>query len=158
DLVRIDPRNPQTRPPDFSQRLQPGKYDVYLLDDLDASAFKPEELESLKLAVDRGAGLMMIGGVHSFGPGGYADTPLAAILPVQMNRLERQRFDEPIRSDVHVPGPLKMRPAQRSGPPDYIMNLAENSQAVWEKLPPLDGANRLGKLDRKSTRLNSSHV
>jgi hypothetical protein len=47
---------------------------------------------------------------------------------------------------MHLPGPLRMRPPKRSGPPDYIVQLADNNQALWDKLPPLDGANRLGKL------------
>ena len=52
----------------------------------------------------------MLGGFHSFGAGGYADTPLAKVLPVGMDRLERQRPDEPIRTDLYWPGPLQMQP------------------------------------------------
>ena len=33
----------------------------------------------------RGKGLIMLGGFHSFGPGGYFDTPLADVLPVEMD-------------------------------------------------------------------------
>ena len=39
----------------------------------------------------------MLGGFHSFGPGRYCETPLADVLPVAMDRLERQSFDDPIR-------------------------------------------------------------
>lgn len=145
DFVRIDPQKPQTRPPDLLQRLQPGKYDVYLLGDLDSSAFKPEELESLKLAVQRDAGLMMMGGLYSFGPGGYGETPLADVLPLEMNRLERQRFQDDTRTDVHIPGPIKMKLA-RGSEGESLLRLGENNQALWDKLPPLDGANRFGKL------------
>ncbi len=146
DFLRIDPRRPQTRPPDLLDRLQPGKYDVYLLGDLDSSAFQPDELAALKKAVDRGAGFMMLGGLYSFGPGGYAETPLADLLPIEMNRLERQRFEDGIRADLHLPGPLRMRPPKTSGRPEYVMDLAANNQALWDKLPPLDGANKLGRL------------
>ncbi len=51
----------------------------------------------------------MLGGFQSFGPGGYDDTPLANVLPVGMDRFERQQPDEPIRTDLHWPGPLKMQ-------------------------------------------------
>ena len=34
--------------------------------------------------VRAGAGLVMLGGYHSLGPGGYAGTPLAAALPVEL--------------------------------------------------------------------------
>ncbi len=111
--------------PTWPKRLEPGKYDVILLGDIDSSAFSAEELAAMKLAVNRGAGLMMIGGLYNFGPGGYAETPLADVLPIEMNRLERQRFEDATRADVHLPGPLKMRPPRRSGPPDYIMHLAD---------------------------------
>ena len=33
----------------------------------------------------KGAGLIMLGGHSSFGAGGWADTPLAEILPVQIH-------------------------------------------------------------------------
>ena len=54
-------------------------------------------MHDLAEAVNHGAGLIMLGGFHSFGPGGYGETPLADVLPVVMDRLERQSFDEPIR-------------------------------------------------------------
>ncbi len=74
---------------------------------------KPEELAALAKVVEQGAGLAMLGGFHTFGPGGYADTPLAAVLPVAMERTERQRLGDPIRNDVQLRGPIKMRPAAR---------------------------------------------
>ena len=44
----------------------------------------------------------MLGGFQS-GPGGYAETPLADVLPVVMDRFERQKIDEPIRDKLHWP-------------------------------------------------------
>ena len=49
---------------------------------------------------------MMLGGRQSFGPGGYGETPLKDVLPVGMDQLERQQPDEPLRTDLHWPGPL----------------------------------------------------
>jgi hypothetical protein len=149
-FVRIDPRRAETRPGDMSEWFKPGKYDVYILGDLDATAFRGDELKDLAQAVEQGAGLIMLGGLHSFGPGGYATTPLADVLPIRMDRFERQEPGEPIRSDVHVPGPLGMRPT-RLGLLHFALTLAgdqEENEALWSKLPPLDGANRfdVGKL------------
>jgi len=148
DYWRIDAQRPETRPGEMSQWFAPGKYDVYMLGDLDSSAFQGNELRDLATAVDRGAGLIMLGGFHSFGPGGYASTPLANVLPVRMDRFERQKFDEPIRSDVHLPGPLVMRPTEL-GQFHFALKLAggrEESAALWAQLPPLDGANRFRDL------------
>jgi len=144
DYVRIDPRRPEDRPSDLASRFQPGKYAVYILGDLDSSAFQGDELAQLAHAVSAGAGLIMLGGYQSFGPGGYAETPLADVLPVTMSRLERQRPDEPILEKLHWPGPLKMQPTP-IGASHYSLMLAatpKENQALWAQLPPLDGANR----------------
>jgi len=145
DTVNIDPRRPdETRPADLSERLKPGKYEAYILGDLDASVFQPGELDDLAETVSKGAGLIMLGGFHSFGPGGYAETPLASALPIRMHRFERQGLDDEVSEDLHVPGPLKMMPS-RIGRLHFTLMLAGDapgSLAVWERLPLLDGANR----------------
>lgn len=148
DYVRIDPRNPQSRPPDLAERFKPGKYDVYMIGDLDSSAFDGRELADLAECVNRGSGLIMLGGFQTFGPGGYGDTPLAKVLPIGMDRLERQRMEESIRADLHWPGPLRMRPPPL-GAMHFVMSLTggrrENS-SLWSKLPELEGANQLHDL------------
>jgi hypothetical protein len=146
DFVRLDPRDPKQRPVDLIDRFAPGKYDVYLIGDVDASQLTEAELNALAEVVRGGAGLAMLGGFHTFGPGGYASTPLAELLPVQMDRRERQRLGEPIRSDVQLAGPLRMRPTAPLGQRHYLMNLAEGAErgAIWQKLAPLEGANRFG--------------
>ena len=146
DFVRLDPRDPKQRPADLLQRFQPGKYDVYVIGDVDSSQLTPDELKSLAEVVKQGAGLVMLGGFHTFGPGGYQDTPLAALLPVEMDARERQRLGEPLRSDVQVPGPLKIVPTKPLGERHYLMGVANGQRdQAWAKLPALEGANRLGE-------------
>ncbi|MCH8849792.1 MAG: hypothetical protein IIC89_03090, partial [Chloroflexi bacterium] len=145
DFVRLDPRDPNARPVDLIDLFQPGKYDVYMIGDVDSSQLTAEELQALADVVGDGAGLVMLGGFHTFGPGGYAQTPLVGLLPVEMDARERQRLGEPIRADVQVPGPLKMQPTDPLGRRHYLMTLGQQSGAIWDKLPPLEGANRLGK-------------
>lgn len=148
DYLRIDAQQPKTRPQDLAERFRPGAYEVVIIGDLDATAFRQEELEQLSESVARGTGLMMLGGFHSFGAGGYADTPLADVLPIRMNRFERQNFDEPIRSDLHWPGPLKMQPT-RLGLQHFALRLAstdDRNRTAWAELPPLEGANRFEQL------------
>ncbi len=147
DYFRLNARRPNQRSDRVNQALTeglaPGKFDVYILGDLDAEAFLPGELERLRDTVNRGAGLIMLGGSHSFGPGGYADTPLADVLPVKMSPLERQRFGEPVRDNVHINSPLKMRPGPLAGR-QFVTLLAapERNAQLWQSLPPLDGANK----------------
>ncbi len=131
---------------DLADAFRPGKYDVYILGDLDSGVFRPEELAQLAEAVSQRAGLLMLGGFHSFAPGGYDQTPLAKLLPIIMDRFARQRFEEKIREDMHLPGPIRMLPTpvgQRASP----MRLAadpEDNRRLWFQLPPLEGINRLG--------------
>ena len=144
DFVRLDPRDPKQRPADLLERFQPGKYDVYIIGDVDSSQLTTEELQALARVVQNGAGLAMLGGFHTFGPGGYAETPLAAVLPVTMDPRERQRLGEPIRGDVQLAGPLKIKPTRPIGERHYLMSLGktDRGEPAWDKLPPLEGANR----------------
>jgi uncharacterized membrane protein len=154
----INAQKPQTKPTDLLEHFKPGKYDVYLIGDVDSSAFTEQELTALRDAVNKGtggkgAGLMMLGGSYSFGPGGYAGTPLAEVLPIEMDKLERQRFGDPLRGDVHLPGPLRMRPAAAAAD-EYLVQLSgANNRAAWDKLPPLEGANKFGKLKSAAHKL-----
>jgi len=133
---------------DVDDWFEPGKFDVYLVGDLDSTAIAEQDWQKLAEAVDAGAGLMMIGGYHSFGPGGYDATPLSDVLPIVMGQYERQNFGERLRADVHLPGPVKMLPARNLGTAFSLMYLAakDENRAAWEELPPLDGANRFERL------------
>jgi uncharacterized membrane protein len=139
DYVRLDARD---KPGDLRDRFKSGKYDAYILGDIDSTAFSSQELADLAEAVNRGAGLMMIAGVQNFGAGGYADTPLAKVLPVLMDRLDRQRPGDPVREELHWTGPLKMQPTL-AGQLNFSLRLAadrESNATAWAKLPPLEGA------------------
>ncbi len=151
--MRLDPRDAKARPADFADRFKPGKYDAYILGDVDSTAFAGDELAKLAECVNRGAGLIMLGGFQTFGPGGYDDTPLAKVLPVGMDRLERQSPDEAMRADVQWPGPLKMLPS-KLGLLHFALRLdakPSDNEALWSKLPPLEGANKFHDLAQGAT-------
>ena len=126
-----------------------GKPDVFLIDNLDATALSDQSWREMADQVRKGAGLGMIGGRQSFGPGGYSATRLAAILPVEVSATERQRLTEPRRRDVHIEGPITMRPAKPFGLGHPILQLASGEaapgDAIWSELPTLDGANRFDR-------------
>ncbi|MCA8999332.1 MAG: hypothetical protein KDA80_20225, partial [Planctomycetaceae bacterium] len=128
------------------QLFEPGAYDVYLIGDIPASAFQNGNrsfLTELAQRVQEGAGLGMIGGLHNFGPGGYATTPLAELLPVKMSIAEEVPPDV-IATDSQWDKPIRMLPvAGRSN--HYLMRLSgsTNADRLWKSLPELQGANRL---------------
>jgi hypothetical protein len=148
-------------------RITDGKPDVVILDDVDAQGLSAGSWRAIAERVREGAGLMMLGGYHSFGPGGFRDTPLADVLPVDIGPAQRQMFGEPVREDVHLPGPLRMRPAAPLGTRHPIMQIEGSGFRVqgsdsnsnlnaeprtlnpWSQLPPLDGANRIARNELK---------
>jgi len=65
-----------------STKEQFDMFTVFIIGDLDSSFFRPEQQQMLVQRIREGAGLLMLGGYHSLGPGGYAEGPLADILPV----------------------------------------------------------------------------
>lgn len=142
--VRFDLLNYRKRRLDIRAALTEGKYDVFLLGDVDVTALNNASWEQMVDAVDSGAGLAMLGGFHSFGPGGYRGSPLESLLPITMGRAERQNFGEPPRQDMHVAGPLRMMPAELGGRVHPILEFGEERNSFdWTELPPLDGANRI---------------
>jgi hypothetical protein len=60
-------------------------YDAVLLGDVPARSFREGQMSAIAEYVERsGGGLIMIGDTGSFGPGGYAGTPIEPVLPVDI--------------------------------------------------------------------------
>jgi hypothetical protein len=150
------------------EAVRDAKPDVIIVDDVDSQGLNAASWRAIADRVRQGAGLMMTGGYHSFGPGGFRDSPLADVLPVDIGPAQRQSFGEPLRDDVHLPGPVRMRPSATLGTRHPIMRIegvgrtilsVDDSKAMdrivrptttWEQLPPLDGANRIGRNELKA--------
>ena len=61
-------------------------YDAFILADISAEWLAADFMKLLEQAVQhQGKGLLTIGGENSYAPGGYMDTPLETILPVEMD-------------------------------------------------------------------------
>lgn len=126
--------------------FEPDKFDVYIIGDVPADYFTQEQLTALAQRVSEdGAGLMMLGGHRSFGPGGYAGTPLEPLLPVIVRQADKQ-VDDQFSLDLYYSRDLAMQPTSR-GRSHYLMRLDNSSDptAVWRELPPLQLANKLDK-------------
>ncbi|MBN2024419.1 MAG: hypothetical protein JW809_16690 [Pirellulales bacterium] len=113
-------------------------FDVFILGDLDASYLRPEVQELLVRRIRAGAGLVMLGGYHSLGPGGYAETPLGVILPARLGSREIGQIDGaflPALSPEGARHPIFANIAgffaTEAGPPET------------PGLPPLEGCTRV---------------
>jgi len=66
--------------------------DVLILSNISADTLSSEQLDIIEAFVrDLGHGLVAIGGDHAFGPGGYTDTALERVLPIEMTPRERKK-------------------------------------------------------------------
>ncbi len=121
----------------------PGKYDVFIIGDVPAKVFGETNLRKLAQAVGQGAGLIMTGGFHSFGAGGYATTPLQDLLPVVMYPTEILNDDE-LDESLQIDAPVQMLPTTE-GRGDFVMRMGDlgDDASTWEKLPKLEGATKL---------------
>ena len=65
--------------------------DVLILNNVSADSLSVEQLQHIENYVhDLGHGLVVIGGRHAYGPGGYTDSALERVLPVEMTPRERK--------------------------------------------------------------------
>jgi hypothetical protein len=140
----VDSLNRQAWPVNLTTTLADAKYDVYLLGNVPAAALGEAGLTALADEVEKGKGLLAFGGVRTFGAGNYYGTPLGEVLPIKFNRFEKQDFESPDRADLFLPGPLPLHPVGSHA----ITRLAEGGEnaEVWQRLPPLDFANRFDGL------------
>lgn len=150
----VIPSGAMQRPGNVTEdQFASGRYDVYIIGDVPASVFGPSGSSLLDKLAERvsfnGAGLLMIGGERNFGAGGYSQTAIANLIPVQMaaGDILRPGASAP---DRHLPPPVKMQPT-REGLQHFVMQLAgpdTDTATIWNRLPALRGANRLEQSDR----------
>jgi uncharacterized membrane protein len=114
-------------------------YDVIIIGDVSAgrlSGGDPQILQMIyKQVVEKGAGLMMIGGYETFGNSDWDKTVLEKLLPVRMD------------ARGQVEGRVQMVPTP-DGLRHYVLRLADNeadNATIWRKLRKLEGMTRLGE-------------
>jgi uncharacterized membrane protein len=116
--------------PDTAERLF--AFQAVILGDIEATHFTAKQLDLLERFVkERGGGLLMLGGVNSFGPGKYAGTPVGRMLPLVVSPADPDYSDE--RYHGRVVAENLTHPVMRLSPdPDA-------NRRLWEKAPPLIG-------------------
>lgn len=119
------------------------KYDLILLGDIDSSAIHPENLAAIRQRVSQGAGLLLIGGYHSFDAGGYGNTSLAPAFPVEIVKGRSQVFDAPVDPAFQTSEPTRLKLLTEH--PITSLAPEPDNQKLWDNLKPLLSINRLGK-------------
>lgn len=116
------------------------QFDVFIIGDLDSSFLSSSQQEAIVNRVKSGGGLIMLGGYHSLGPGGYGNTPIGQILPVELGDREIGQITDPFLPELTPDG--------RQHP--IFANIARffptsGTAAADQQLPPLDGCTRVGQ-------------
>lgn len=123
-------------------------YRGLILGSIEASFFTGDQLRMLADFVSRrGGGLLALGGRAALAEGGFAGTPLAAVLPVTLVG-SGGGAEPPV-----VPVRARVTAAGRTHPVTQLAGSREASAARWDSLPPLTTVNRIGELRPGATLL-----
>jgi uncharacterized membrane protein len=114
------------------------KFDVFIIGDLDASYVRPAQQELIVKRVRAGGGLVMLGGYHSLGPGGWAGSPIGDVLPVELGNREIGQVTVPFLPTLTPEG---IRSPIFSGIAGFFPT--SQGEAKIAGLPPLDGCTRV---------------
>jgi uncharacterized membrane protein len=111
-------------------------FDVVILGDLPAGGLPPATLRRLAGRVQDGTmSVLTVGGLEAYGPGGWAGTAVADVLPFAIRS-----------SDKQVDGPLEFR-ATPEGREHFVFRGDEDGAAPpLDDLPPIAGANAVGEV------------
>ncbi len=114
-------------------------YRAFILGSVEAASFSPDQLRMLADFVSkRGGSLLMIGGRRSFAEGGWAGTPVAEVLPVELEGAARTGGPEEATW-------LSIHPT-RAGATYPVTQLADTEQASnakYNDMPQLTAVNEV---------------
>src|SRR5690242_7838497 len=113
------------------------RYRGIVLGSVDASLFTRDQLQMLADFVGvRGGGLLLLGGRHAFGEGGYAGTPLAPAMPVVIG-------GEAVPDSLTFLADIKpeLTPAGAASAATQIAGTEQKSSDRWKTLPPVTSVN-----------------
>ena len=111
-------------------------FDVVFFDDFSyRSYFNTLYLEKVRDFVREGGGLAMLGGMRSFDSGGYGESPLREVLPVELDGKGSYQTGGWLRGMLTAPG--KAHPITRLLPDPRA------NEEAWKKMPLLTSLNQV---------------
>ena len=121
-------------------------FDAIILSDVAANSFSDQQLDWLEKWIgQRGGGLLMVGGQRSFRAGGWDNTPLAAMLPIEM-----------LSENDWLPGTqvsVMAEPQAMSHPLWTIVADERQNRDIIRQFPSFFGANRWAGVKPNLTRV-----
>lgn len=118
------------------------RYRGLILGSVEASFFTLDQLRMIAdFVAQRGGGLLALGGRRSFAEGGFAETALDDVLPVEL-AATRDRDTTGFFAEVKV----QLTPAGRVHPVIRLAEDPEQSETRWAELPPLSSVNPITEI------------
>jgi uncharacterized membrane protein len=111
-------------------------FDVIIFDDFSHRAyFNPVYLDRVRDFVRDGGGLAMFGGARAFDSGGYGESALREVLPVELDG----------KGNYQSLGALKavLTPTGKAHPVTRLVPDPKTNEEAWSKMPPLTGLNQV---------------
>ncbi len=118
-------------------RIRLFAFDAIVLSDVASASIAPELVERFEeFVVRRGGGFCMVGGPRSFASGGWRESTVEDLLPLEL----------PSRDRDWSSAPVSIRPlvSQTIHPIWSIVTDQRRNRSILDELPPFEGANRLG--------------
>ena len=111
-------------------------FDVVVFDDFSHRAyFNPVYLDKVRDFVRDGGGLAMLGGARAFDSGGYADSALKDVLPVELDG----KGNYQTQGVVHA----VLTPSGKAHPITRLLPDPKGNEEAWAKMPPLTALNQV---------------
>jgi uncharacterized membrane protein len=117
----------------FTEEL--GNFDLLIFDNFSYLLYFPMlYLENIRKFVSDGGAFVMFGGDQSFDLGGFTNTPIEEILPITLERAGQ--------GYVHGRVKMELTPEGLQHPITKLAPSAEDTQRIWQEMPPLRGFNQ----------------
>lgn len=115
---------------------QLGSFDLIIFQNFTYRGYHMRQyLPFIRDFVANGGGFVMVGGDLSFASGGYAGTPIAEFLPVTLPGGGKLIHTDEFKANLTDAG--------RSHPITALSLVPEDNEALWDQMPPLEGANNV---------------
>jgi len=85
----------------------PAEFKVVIFNNVEREKFSPSYLAAVERHVANGDGFVMLGGEASFTPGGYARTPIEALLPVEPKEPKREEKNRAVVLVIDKSGSMR---------------------------------------------------
>jgi len=122
------------------------KYDVIISSDIDIDFFTRKQLENtVEFVGRRGGGFVMIGGWTAFGAGGYDESVVDRMLPVDMLGRKKEGYKENESFRLSVTEEGLHHPIMR------IDDDPERNRSIWRYCPPFRGHNQVQRAKPAAT-------